>query len=170
MKTILFNADANERISGVFKNGYLVDAKPQPVSPPIFELEYRPTSQPDYDSILQYVSSVWVADTVLKTYTQVWIITDKILPTLADAKTQKIAELKSAVKELYQNIQWYLKMCRAQGTAIPAPVTNKIKVIKTRYDTAKTLINNYTTVSDVSHWKVPYDQIETIKTSLEEII
>ena len=74
MKTILYNADTNERISGVFKNGYLVDDQPQPVDPPIFELEYKPTPMPTHDSETEVVSAVWIPDTILKTYTQVWSV------------------------------------------------------------------------------------------------
>lgn len=44
MKTILYNNTEGKVISQVFNNGYLVDGKPQPVDPPIYELEYISTS------------------------------------------------------------------------------------------------------------------------------
>lgn len=73
MKTIIYNSETGKPISGVLKDGYLVDGKPQPVDPPIFELEYKPTTPPDIPD-LQVRSAVWIPDTVLKTYTQVWTV------------------------------------------------------------------------------------------------
>lgn len=49
MKTLLFDADSGKVISPIFENGYLVDDQPQPVDPPIFELEYKPTSMPAHE-------------------------------------------------------------------------------------------------------------------------
>lgn len=107
MKTILYNADTNEKISGVFKNGYLVDAKPQPVDPPIFELEYKPTPMPPHDAETEAVSAIWIPDTILKTYTQVWSIRDKTdeertaeINIQAQQKEQELnpAEIKSALQ------------------------------------------------------------------------
>lgn len=77
MKTILFDTDSGKIISPIFENGYLVDDQPQPVDPPIFELEYKPTPMPPHDAETEAVSAVWIPDTVLKTYTQVWSIRDK---------------------------------------------------------------------------------------------
>ena len=172
MKTILYNSATNKVISQIFDNGYLVDGKPQEVLPPIYELEYIPTTRPVYDPILQVGSAVWIPDTILKTYTQVWTVRTfepSELPTLEEAKAIKLKEIKEAVKELHQIVQWYIEMQRVEGSAIPAAVLTKIKAIKTKYDAAKAIINGYTTVADVLHWQVPQDQIDTVKESLEAI-
>lgn len=49
MKTILYNSLTNKTISPVFENGYLVDDRPHPVDPHIFELEYKPNPMQDHD-------------------------------------------------------------------------------------------------------------------------
>ena len=74
MKTLLFDDSTGKIISPIFENGYLVDDQPQPVDPPIFELEYKPTPMPPHDAETEAVSAVWIPDTVLKTYTQVWSV------------------------------------------------------------------------------------------------
>lgn len=173
MKTLLFNDNTGKVISPIFEDGYNVDGKYQLVEPPIYELEYKPTTRPAYDSLLQVTSAVWIPDTVLKTYTQVWTVRTldaSELPTLEEAKAIKLRELKEAVKELYGIVQWYVEMQRAEGSAIHAAVLTKIKAIKTKYDAAKAVINGYTTVSEVLHWQVPQNQINTVKESLEAII
>lgn len=107
MKTLLYNSVTNKVISQIFDNGYLVDGKPQEVLPPIYELEYKPTTRPTHDSTLQVVSAVWIPDTVLKTYTQVWSVRDKTEEELtaeiniqAQQKEQELnpAEIKSALQ------------------------------------------------------------------------
>lgn len=168
MTTILYNS-ATSKIIGKYFNGYTVDGKSQPVNPPIYELQYIETIKPVYDSILKTCIETWVPDYILKTWTQTWIISDKLLPTLDQAKTLKLTELKVAIRDLYNTIQWYVEMLRAENTSIPAATLNKIKAIKTRYDAAKATINGYTTVSDVLHYAIPYDQIQTVKDNLEGI-
>jgi hypothetical protein len=49
MKTLLFDTYSGKVISPIFENGYLVDDQPQPVDPPIYELEYIPTPMPAHD-------------------------------------------------------------------------------------------------------------------------
>lgn len=88
-------------------------------------------------------------------------------PTLEDAKARKITELKDAVKDLYQSIQWYVEMKRMNDEAIPTVVKDKIKTIKTKYDQLKAQIYALTTVVDVIKFKLPYDQVETLKSQLE---
>lgn len=169
MGTILYNS-ATVNIIGHYPDGYKVDGVTQSVHPPIYELAYVETAQPTYDAILQDCISTWIPDYTSKTFTQTWFVSDKVLPTLEEAKAIKLKELKEAVKELYGMVQWYVEMYRAENTAIPATVLTKIKAIKTRYNAAKAIINGYTTVSDVLHWQVPQDQINTVKESLEAII
>lgn len=121
---------------------------------------------PVYDADLQQLGELYF-DEVFKVFT--YIVVNIELPALAEAKAQKITELKDAVKGLYQSIQWYLELCRSEGTPIPATLTNKIKTIRTKYEQAKTQINGYDSVIDVVKWKVPYEQIEAIRVQLDEI-
>lgn len=93
MKTILFDTDSGKVISPIFENGYLVDGKPQPVDPPIFELEYKPTASPNITGI-QVKSATWIPDIVLGTYTQVWEVRDKTQVELIAEK-----EAQASVKE-----------------------------------------------------------------------
>lgn len=97
MKTLLYDSATNRVISQIFDNGYLVDGKPQEVLPPIYELEYKPTTRPAHDSILQVASAVWIPDTVLKTYTQVWEVRDK---TEAELIAEKEAQALAKENEL----------------------------------------------------------------------
>jgi hypothetical protein len=106
MKTLLFDDSTGKVISLIFENGYLVDGKPQPVDPPIFELEYISTPPPDITD-LQVRSAVWIPDTILKTYTQVWSVRDKTdeeraaeVNAQATQKEQELnpAEIKSALQ------------------------------------------------------------------------
>lgn len=96
MKTLLFDDSTGKVISQIFENGYLVDGQPQPVDPPIFELEYKPTPPPDITD-LQVRSAVWIPDTILKTYTQVWSVRDKtdeeLTAEINSQATQKEQEL-----------------------------------------------------------------------------
>lgn len=97
MKTLLFNNTSGKVISQIFDDGYMVDGKHQSVEPPIYELEYKPTTRPAYDPILQVVSAVWIPDTALKTYTQVWTVRDK---TQAELTAEKEAHASAKENEL----------------------------------------------------------------------
>lgn len=107
MKTLLFDDSTGKIISPVFENGYLVDDQPQPVDPPIFELEYKPTPMPTHDAETEAVSAIWIPDTILKTYTQVWSVRGKTdeertaeINSQAMQKEQELnpAEIKSALQ------------------------------------------------------------------------
>jgi len=107
MKTLLYNNSNGKVISPIFENGYLVDGHPQQVDPPIFELEYKPTPMPPHDAETEAVSAIWIPDTILKTYTQVWSIRDKTdeertaeINIQAQQKEQELnpAEIKSALQ------------------------------------------------------------------------
>ena len=76
MKTILYNSLTGQTFGKIYENGYTVDGKPQPVDPPIYELACIETPAPVITTD-QVSSSVWVADTTLKTYTLVWTVRDK---------------------------------------------------------------------------------------------
>lgn len=93
MKTLLFDDSTGKVISPIFENSYLVDGQPQPVDPPIFELEYKPTPIPAHDSETEVVSAIWIPDTVLKTYTQQWSVRDKTEQELiAEKEVQALAK------------------------------------------------------------------------------
>lgn len=128
---------------------------------------FYPMQLPEYDSDLQELGNLYF-DAVKRIFT--YQVTDKDLPTLAEAKAQKIAEIKDAVKGLYQSIQWYLELCRNDNVTIPTALKTRIRVIRTKYEAAKTQINGYTNVVDVIKWKVPYDKIEEIRLDLESVI
>lgn len=89
MKTILFNNIEGKIISQIFNNGYKVDGKPQPVDPPIYELEYISTSV-TYNPETQVATSTWEADINTLTYTQVWTVRDK-----TEAELTAEAEMKT---------------------------------------------------------------------------
>lgn len=89
MKTILYNSIEGKVISQIFNNGYLVDGKPQPVDPPIYELEYISTSV-TYNPETQVATSTWEADINTLTYTQVWTVRDK-----TEAELTAEAEMKT---------------------------------------------------------------------------
>lgn len=106
MKTILYNSATNKVISQIFDNGYLVDGKPQTVNPPIYELEYKPTTPPEITD-LQARSAIWIPDITLKTYFQQWSVRDKTdeertaeINSQATQKEQELnpAEIKSALQ------------------------------------------------------------------------
>lgn len=96
MKTLLYNSATNKVISQVFDNGYLVDGKPQEVLPPIYELEYKPTTPPEITD-LQVRSAIWVPDIILGTYIQVWEVRDK---TEAELITEKETQAFTKENEL----------------------------------------------------------------------
>ena len=77
MKTILYNSATEQVISPIYQDGYKVDGQPQTVEPPIFELEYIETPQPEYDETTKNVSYEWGVDLDELTYTQSWQIIEK---------------------------------------------------------------------------------------------
>ena len=91
------------------------------------------------------------------------------LPTLEEAKIIKIRELKNAVSSLYQTIQWYVEMKRADNEPIPDTVKTKIRNIKTSYEQQRDNINSHTNVIDVLKYQIPYSAIEDMKSNLENI-
>ena len=124
--------------------------------------------KPEYDPFTQKLGEIYFdKESEVFTY-PVEKRTD--LPTIEEAKQIKIAELKSAVKDLYQTIQWYIEMKKAEGEAIPQSVIDKIRLIKTRYDNAKSAINALTSVVDVLKYSIPYDAINSMKEQLNSIV
>jgi hypothetical protein len=96
MKTLLYNSATNKVISQVFDNGYKVDGKHQLVDSPIYELEYRPNTQPPHTG-KEIAFATWVPDVALGTYTQVWQIRSK---TEAELTAEKEAQASAKENEL----------------------------------------------------------------------
>jgi hypothetical protein len=120
--------------------------------------------EPSFDPVTHNLGSL-IFDAGRKVFT--YEIIAKVLPTLEQAKSLKLEELKKAVKPLYNTVQWLVTMYNTEGEALPTALKEKIRLIKTRYDQAKTQINSLTTVVDVLRWQVPYDAINSLRTELE---
>lgn len=77
MKTILYNSATQQVISPIYQDGYKVDGQPQSVEPPIYELEYIETTQPEHDPVTQYVTQEFLPDFDENEYRQVWYVHDR---------------------------------------------------------------------------------------------
>ena len=96
MKTVLYNKNTEEIIAGPFEPHYIVDGIPGTVIEPIVELQLIEETQPEFNPLLQNVSSDWVIDITNKTKTLVWTIFDKSAEELAQiAEQQRIDTLIS---------------------------------------------------------------------------
>ena len=73
MKTILYNSEDNT-IIGHYPDGYKVNGKPQSVEPPVYELVYTETEQPEYNRETHYLTMTHEIDLEHKYYKQVWHI------------------------------------------------------------------------------------------------
>lgn len=96
MKTLLFNDNTGKVISKIFDDGYKVDGKHQPVEPPIYELEYLPTTQPSHTN-KEVAFANWIPDIMLGTYTQIWEVRAK---TEAELTAEKEAQASEKENEL----------------------------------------------------------------------
>jgi hypothetical protein len=122
---------------------------------------------PEYDPVIQRLGEIYF-DELNQVFT--YPVEDRTdLPTLEEAQAQKRAELKNAVRDLYQTAQWYLEMKRMEGEPIPQIVIDKLRSIKTKYEQIKTQINNLTGVVDVLKYELPYSSIQQIKADLEQL-
>lgn len=124
--------------------------------------------KPEYDPFTQKLGEIYFdKESEVFTY-PVEKRTD--LPTLEDAKAEKIQELKMVVKELYQSIQWYIEMNRIENNTISKTTIEKIKQIKLKYEDVKSQITSLTTVVDVIKYKIPYSATDKIRADLESIV
>ena len=98
-----------------------------------------------------------------------YTITNKILPTLAEAKALKIQELKLAVRSLYETIQAYLTEKQLHEETPAVGIVNKIKEIRTKYQNIKGQIEALLTVEDVIKFALPYAQIGILMDELAAI-
>lgn len=122
--------------------------------------------KPELDSYIQELGEVYFdTENSLFTYPVIAII----LPSLEDAKTSKIRELKNAVKDLYTAIQGYITEKQIHDETISVAVKDKIKSIRTKYLLIKSQINALTTVVEVIKFELPYEAIENLKNQLEAI-
>lgn len=92
MKTILYNAE-NNTIIGTYPDGYRVDGKPQVVEPPVYELVYTETEQPEYNRETHYLTMTHEIDLELKYYKQVWHIRELPPPTPLQPDIAEIIKL-----------------------------------------------------------------------------
>ena len=151
MKTLLFDTDSGKVISPVFENGYLVDGQPQPVDPPIFELEYKPTPMPSHDSETETVSAVWVPDTVLKTYTQVWTVR-------ALTDEERIARINAQADAVDQQLdtQATKKILQESLTGVPDAELPEYKTVYKAWRVPEPVYNQTdspTGEADIRQWK-----------------
>jgi len=124
MKTLLFDDSTGKVISPIFENGYLVDDQPQPVQPPIFELEYKPTPMPPHDAETEAVSAIWIPDTILKTYTQVWSVR-------ALTDEERTAEINAQATQKEQELNPVEIKQALRLTIADLPETEQVKYVST---------------------------------------
>ena len=122
--------------------------------------------EPVYDSYIEELDNERFDSTANKV---IFDIIAKVLPTLEEAKTLKIHQLKRSVKELYQSIQWYLEMLRANDETVPTAVKDKIQLIRTKYLAEKAAINSLTDVVDVIKHELPLAAIASLQEQLDSI-
>jgi len=122
---------------------------------------------PEIDSDTEERDGQIFFDNVKKVFT--WLVKNKTLPTLTEAKELKIRELKDAVKGLYTDVQAYVIEKQIHGETIPVVVKNKIKSIRTNYNSIKDEINALNTVVVVIRFKLPYNAIKTLREKLSNI-
>jgi len=122
--------------------------------------------EPVFDPVVQRLGSPYF-DILFKVFT--YPILDKVMPSLDEAKALKLNELKNGVKELYASVQWLVEAYRMEETPLPAAIRDKIKLIKTRYEQARTQINALITAKEIMQWQVPVEQINKLKNELEQL-
>ena len=121
---------------------------------------------PEIDSNIQRRGNLYFDD-ANNVYT--YKVINVVLPTLEEAKTDKLGQLKSAVRGLYDSIQWYLEMHRNNSETIPVTVTYKMKLIRAEYIKQKNAINSLTNVVDVIKYKLPTNAIANLQSQLDSI-
>jgi len=122
--------------------------------------------EPAFDPLLQSLGDLFFNKSN-KVFT--CMVLDKVLPSLEEAKTLKINELKKAVKGLYATVQWLVEAYRIEETPLPANIWDKIRLIKSRYDQAKSQVNALTSVTDILKWQIPYEAINHLLNELERL-
>jgi hypothetical protein len=121
---------------------------------------------PEFDPLFQELGELYF-DAGNRFFT--FLLTDRVLPTIEDAKNQKIAALKDEVRDLHRTIQWYVQQKQIDNETIPTAIKNKIKSIRTNFEETKAQINSLTTVVQVIKFQLPYAQIATLRSQLESI-
>ncbi len=77
-------------------------------------------------------------------------------PSLPEAKTQKITEVKQEAGGLLVGTDWMVIRASEGGTAVPTNITTWRATIRTESNDAETAINNLTTVNDVKEYTVSW--------------
>ena len=121
---------------------------------------------PEFDEDTEYLGDYYFdpVDRVVKVQ-----VLARDLPTIEVAKAAKIRELKEAVRELYYTVHSYITEKQIHDEVIPTAVKDKIKSIRTKYLQVKSQIEALTTVVDVVKYRLPYDQINTLREQLQNI-
>lgn len=122
--------------------------------------------RPEIDYDVQEIGEIYF-DEVNRVFT--YPVLEKVLPTLEEAKAIKIMQLKSAVKRLYQSIQWYLEMLRANDEVIPSAVSDKMALIRTKFIEEKATISSIDNVVDVIKYQLPLEAIASLQEQLDAI-
>lgn len=127
---------------------------------------WREEKIPPFDPVLQVLGEPYY-DAVLDKVT--YPVLEIELPSLEQAKANRISELKNAVKDLYHSIQWYLEMKRMSEEEIPVLVKEKILQIRNKYEQTKAQINALTTVAEIYNYELPYDVISKIQQQFDNV-
>jgi hypothetical protein len=122
--------------------------------------------EPEFDPNLQQLRNL-IFDASKKVF--IYLVLDKVIPSLDEAKILKINELKKTVKVLYASVQWLVEAYRIEEIPLPANIGDKIRLIKSRYEQAKNQVNALITVPEVLKWQVPYEAINILKNELEQL-
>ena len=150
-------------ITGTYPGGF--DKQPDEI---LQKEGFYDVVKPEYDPFTQKLGEIYFdKESEVFTY-PVEKRTD--LPTLEDAKAEKVQELKMVVRELYQSIQWYIEMNRIENNTISKTTIEKIKQIKLKYEDVQSQITSLTTVVDVIKYKIPYSATDKIRADLESIV
>lgn len=122
---------------------------------------------PEYDPVIQELGDIYFDETN-KVFT--YPVVEKTLPEIEVARSYKLAELKRAVRDLYETVQWYLEMKRTDNEPIPNTVKTRLRTIKSKYRKQRDLINSLDNTVDILRYQIPYDAIDTVKSNLENLM
>ena len=115
---------------------------------------------PSYDSKTQYISNLHTiddyedADGKTKTVFIYDVKTKTFSETLAELKTKKIQELKSAAYNKLISTDWYVTRKAEKGTAIPDDIETERDNIRSSVDTKESEIKALTKKIDVFNYEI----------------
>ena len=77
-------------------------------------------------------------------------------PSLPEAKTQKITEVKQEASNILIGTDWMVIRATEGGTAVPSDITTWRATIRTESNNSETAINNLTTINDVKEYTISW--------------